>query len=41
MKYVEYVLIFELVLVQSYASHTKDTHYVSNTNFTSTVYSNK
>ena len=27
MKYVEYILIFELVHVQSHASHTKDIHY--------------
>ena len=27
MKYVEYMLIFELVIVQSHASHTKDIHY--------------
>ena len=32
MKCVEYILIFELVLVQSHASHTKDTHYVSKYN---------
>ena len=29
---VEYIWIFELVLVQSHASHTKDTHYVSKYN---------
>ena len=32
MKYVEYIMNFELVLVQSHASHTKDTHYVSKSN---------
>ena len=32
MKCVEYIMIFELVIVQSHASHTKDTHSVSKSN---------
>ena len=36
MKYVEYILIIELVLAQSHASHTKDTHMYQNTIVTCT-----